>query len=341
MNLSRKVSLRLVVLGNLLAAAGLILAGLLATATAAEPAKAASGTGSPLCSEQAANAKLANAENGGPGTLRIVVFGAHPDDAEIRAGGVGAMWAARGHKVELVSITNGDLGHFTMAGGPLAQRRGAEVREASKILGTHSTVLDIHDGELEPTLENRRAMTRIIRGCRADIVIGHRPNDYHPDHRYVGVLMQDCAFTAIVPFFCPDVPSLAKNPVFLYSYDNFQRPNPFRADVVVSIDSVIDKKVEALVIMESQFVEGGALGKPNPALDTPAGREAKRQEVRKAFRNRFAAIANQYRDKLVEAYGAEAGKQVQFAEAFEVCEYGRRPTPDEIRQLFPFFPAKK
>ncbi|MDY0165192.1 MAG: PIG-L family deacetylase [Thermoguttaceae bacterium] len=272
------------------------------------------------------------------GKLGIVVFGAHPDDAEIRAGGVGAMWAAQGHDVQMVSVTNGDIGHFAMAGGALAQRRTAEVEEASRILGTTATVLDIHDGELEPTLENRRTLTRIIRRWNADIVIGHRPNDYHPDHRYVGVLMQDCAFMVGVPFFCPDVPPLPRNPVFLFSYDGFQYPAPFRADIVVAIDDVIDKKVESLVVMESQFVEGGALGKPNPALDDPAEREKKREQVRANFRRRFAGIADKYRDKLIELYGEEAGKKVQYAEAFEICEYGRRPSAEDIRKLFPFFP---
>lgn len=274
------------------------------------------------------------------GKLRILVFGAHPDDAEIRAGGVGALWAEGGHHVQLVSVTNGDIGHFAMSGGALAQRRAAEVQKASQILGATSTVLDIHDGELEPTLENRRTLTRLIRRWGADIVIGHRPNDYHPDHRYTGILMQDSAYMVGVPYFCPDVPALAKNPLFLYSYDNFQRPNPFRADIVVAIDRVIDKKIDALLTMESQFVEGGALGKPNPALADPVQREKKREEVREYFRRRFAAIANQYRNKLIEVYGEEAGKQVQYAEAFEICEYGRRPSREELRQLFPFLPVK-
>jgi LmbE family N-acetylglucosaminyl deacetylase len=228
-----------------------------------------------------------------------------------------------------------------MAGGPLAQRRAAEVRQAAKILGTTSVVLDIHDGELEPTLENRRLLTRIIRRWNADVVIGHRPNDYHPDHRYVGVLMQDCAFMVGVPYFCPDTPPLAKNPLFLYCQDNFQRPNPFRADIIVSIDGVIDQKLDALAALESQFVEGGALGKPNPALSDPAGREKKRRQVRDSFRRRFAATAEQYRGKLIEVYGAAAGKQVRYAEAFEICEYGRQPNAVEIRQLFPFFAEKK
>ncbi len=273
------------------------------------------------------------------GKLRIVVFGAHPDDAEIRAGGAGALWAGLGHHVQLVSVTNGDIGHFAMAGGALAQRRTAEVAAASKVLGTHSLVLDIHDGELEPTLANRRLLTRVIRQWGADIVIGHRPNDYHPDHRYVGVLMQDSAYMVGVPFFCPDAPPLKRNPLFLYSHDSFQRPNPFRVDIVVAIDPVIDKKVEALVLMESQFVEGGAMGKPNPALDDPAGRDKKRQAVREAFRRRFAAVADQNREKLIETYGP-AGKDVKYAEAFEICEYGARANAKEIRRLFPFLPAK-
>jgi LmbE family N-acetylglucosaminyl deacetylase len=294
-----------------------------------------------LAAAPGAGAPEGAAQDAKDGKLRIVVFGAHPDDAEIRAGGVGAMWAALGHHVELVSVTNGDIGHFAMAGGALAQRRTKEVAEASRILGTTSTVLDIHDGELMPTLENRRTLTRVIRRWNADIVIGHRPNDYHPDHRYVGVLMQDSAFMVGVPFFCPDVPALAKNPVFLYSQDNFQRPNPFRADLVVAIDSVIEKKVAALTGMESQFVEGGALAKPNPELDTPAGREKRRELVREGFRRRCASVANLYRDKLVDLYGPELGKQVKYAEAFEICEYGARPNAQELRRLFPFFPEKK
>src|SRR5881409_217003 len=116
--------------------------------------------------------------------LRIIVFGAHPDDAEYKAGGTGAKWAKLGHHVKLVSVTNGDIGHWREAGGPLARRRFDEVQKAGEILGVVTEVMDVHDGELLPTLENRRALTRLIREWRADIVIGHRPNDYHPDHRY-------------------------------------------------------------------------------------------------------------------------------------------------------------
>src|SRR5437867_8219456 len=150
------------------------------------------------------------------GKLRIIAFGAHPDDCELKAGGVAAKWAALGHHVKFVSVTNGDIGHWRMAGGPLAQRRKAEVEKAAQILGIHTEVLDIHDGELEPTLANRRTITRLIREWNADVVLSHRPNDYHPDHRYTGILVQDAAYMVTVPFFAPDTPTLKKNPVFLY-----------------------------------------------------------------------------------------------------------------------------
>src|SRR5262245_57535504 len=148
------------------------------------------------------------------GKLRIICFGAHPDDCELQAGGVGARWAALGHHVLLVSVSNGDIGHWRDAGGPLAQRRKKEVDQAHKLLGVHGYIMDVHDGEVLPTLENRRTVTRLIRQWNADIVMSHRPNDYHPDHRYTGVLVQDAAYMVTVPFFCPDVPFLKKNPVF-------------------------------------------------------------------------------------------------------------------------------
>ena len=279
------------------------------------------------------------------GKLRIICFGAHPDDAEIRAGGTAVLWGQRGDHVELVSVTNGDIGHWFEAGAVLANRRYREVQEAAKILGTTTLVWDIHDGELEPNLEYRRKFVREIRNWNADVVIGHRPNDYHPDHRYTGVLMQDSAFMVGVPFFCPDVPALQKTPVFLYSSDAFQKPNPFTADIVVAIDDAIDQKVAALVLLESQFVEDGALGFRNPkavaAVSDPAVREQVRKEVAERFRARAAAIANQYRAKLIELYGEEVGRKVKYAEAFEICEYGRRPSQEEIKKIFPITPPAK
>lgn len=281
-----------------------------------------------------------NAASGAASGLRIICFGAHPDDAEYKSGGTAALWAASGHQVKMVSVTNGDIGHWNMAGGPLAKRRTAESTEVARRLGIEYEVLDIHDGELEPTLENRRLITRLIRRWNADIVIAHRPWDYHPDHRYVGVLVQDAAYMVAVPFFCPDTPPLTKNPVFLYSSDRFQKPYPFRADIAIAVDEVFDKKVEALLALESQTFEGGALGSEESAAAAPPASqpELRKAWLRERWDRRQSAEARDYRQSLIRWYGAERGNTVKYAEVFEICEYGRQPSEAEIRQLFPFLP---
>jgi LmbE family N-acetylglucosaminyl deacetylase len=268
------------------------------------------------------------------GKLRIIIFGAHPDDAEYRGAGVAMKWAKAGHHVKLVSTTNGDIGHWQSAGGPLALRRKQEVLEVGRRLGVSTEVLDIHDGEIMPTLENRRTITRLIREWNADVVITNRPNDYHPDHRYTSILVQDSAFMVTVPFFCPDVPPLKDNPVFLYTSDRFERPNDFRADIAVDIDEVIEPTLDALLVMESQIHEGGANGHAGLFPDDAAGKQRRRDEVRRSLQRRYAGQADQYREALVKFYG-ERGRKVRHAQAFEVCEYGRRPSMDELKKLFP------
>lgn len=270
------------------------------------------------------------------GKLRIICFGAHPDDCEIRVAGTAMLWAAQGHHVKFVSVTNGDIGHWREAGGPLAQRRKSEVARADAMLHVTSEVLDIHDGELLPTLENRRTITRLIREWNADIVMTHRPNDYHPDHRYAGILVQDAAYMVTVPYFCPDVPHLKKNPVFMFYPDRFQKPNPFQPDVAVAIDAVMETKLDALDTLESQFYEGGANGSAELIPDDPAKQAERRKQVRDGFAARSRDIAERYRDLLRASYGDDAAAKIEFAEAFEICEYGRQPTREELRRLFPF-----
>ena len=271
--------------------------------------------------------------------LRIIVFGAHPDDCELEAGGTAARWSGAGYKVKFVSVTNGDIGHHELAGAMLARRRTAEVKKCAEILGIETEVLDIHDGELLPTLENRRIITRKIREWKADVVISHRPNDYHPDHRYTGILVQDAAFMVIVPSFCPDIPALRKNPVFLYTEDDFKKPNPFTPDVVVPIDPVFEKKVACVDALASQFYEW------NPWLfgylgQVPKEPAARIDWTRDRVGKRYASLADRFRPKLIELLGAEQGRAVKFAEAFEVCEYGTQPTPKELFKIFPFFSGR-
>src|SRR5690349_7063481 len=262
------------------------------------------------------------------GKLNIIIFGAHPDDAQYRGAGVAMKWAKLGYHVKLVSTTNGDIGHWQMAGGPLALRRKQEVLAVGQRLGVETEVLDIHDGEIMPTLENRRTITRLIRQWNADIVITNRPNDYHPDHRYTSILVQDSAFMVTVPFFVPDAPVLKKNPVFLYSSDRFQKPNPFKPDVAIAIDDVIEPTLDALLVMESQIHEGGAGGYPGIFPTDPAGRQKRRDDVRAGLARRYAGDADRYRDLLVKFEG-EKGRTAKYAQAFEICEYGRQPSQEE------------
>ena len=266
--------------------------------------------------------------------LNIIVFGAHPDDAELQAAGVAAMWAAQGHKVKFVAATNGDIGHFSQAGGPLAQRRKAEVLECARILGITTDVLDIHDGELEPNLETRRAFARKIRDWQADIVIGHRPYDYHPDHRYVGVLLNDTAVVVAAPFFVPDTPPTQGNPIYLDSADGFATPKAFAPTVVVDIDAVAEKKFQCVAAMPSQFGDADSWqGRtlPNMPKDD-AGRKAHILETVKGW---LSSGADQYRKELIARYGQERGSRVKYAEAFQLNQYGRQVRPEELDKIIP------
>jgi N-acetylglucosamine malate deacetylase 1 len=266
--------------------------------------------------------------------LRIIAFGAHPDDAELKASGVAALWAAQGHKVKFVAMTNGDVGHFAEAGGPLAKRRKAEVAECARILGIESHVMDVHDGELVPSLENRKAVARLIRDWGADIVMGHRPYDYHPDHRYTGVLLNDAAVVVVAPFFVPDSPPTPWNPVFMYYSDNFQDPKPFDPTIVVGIDEVADKKWKCVSAMPSQFGDKDSWqGRTLPNVPSSDGeRQAYLLEL---VKKRNLAVADEFRQRLVALYGKEKGQAIKYAEAFQLGQYGRQATVEELKQLFP------
>jgi len=269
--------------------------------------------------------------------VRVIAFGAHPDDCDLDAGGLAAKYAALGYKVKFVSLTNGDAGHQSEGGGQLAMRRRAEAQEAGRRIGIEYEVLDNHDGRLLPTLDVREQVIREIRQWKADIVIAPRPNDYHPDHRYTGVLVQDASYMVIVPNLVTDTPALRRNPVFLYYSDRFTRPQAFRADIVVSIDDVYQKKVDMLDAHVSQFYEWLPWTEGQLA-DVPKDPVARKTWLA----NNPLAISKvkpEWREALEKRYGPAAGG-VQHAEAFEITEYGRQPSEEEIRMLFPFFPKR-
>ncbi|MCK5731116.1 MAG: PIG-L family deacetylase [Draconibacterium sp.] len=263
--------------------------------------------------------------------INVVVIGAHPDDCDIDAGGTAALFSKAGHNVLFISVTNGDAGHYEKGGGALAKIRMAEAKEAGKRFGVEYIVLDHHDGELMPTLDIRLEIIRLIRNWNADIVIGPRPNDYHPDHRNTAILVQDAAFMVIVPNIAPDTPALKKNPVFLFAEDGFQKPNPFKADIAIDISEVLDQKIYGMAAHESQFFEW--LPWLNGQLDDVPSTEEGRVEWLKNWRK--PRVKNSVKQSLIKWYGAEKAEKIKYAEAFEICEFGHRPSDEEIRKLFP------
>jgi LmbE family N-acetylglucosaminyl deacetylase len=277
-----------------------------------------------------------NAQNNQDDKLHIVIIGAHPDDPE-KAGGTAYKWAQLGHDVLMVSLTNGDAGHQSIKARELAKIRREEARKAGEVIGVRYITLDNHDGQLMPTYENRLEVIKVIREHKADVVIFHRPYDYHPDHRYTGVLVLDAAYMVTVPSILPKVPHLEKNPMFLFMSDHFIHPEPFEADVCIDIDDVIEKKIDMYHQHKSQMYEWLPFNRGN--LDQVPQSDSERREwlgkTRKSGSN-----AEPYRDKLIELYGEDRGSKIKYCEAFQDSGYGTRLTKQNMYYYFPFLKSK-
>jgi LmbE family N-acetylglucosaminyl deacetylase len=273
-----------------------------------------------------------HAQNTQGDKLHILIIGAHPDDPD-KVGGTACKWARAGHDVLMVSVTNGDAGHQSIKAEELAKIRREEARKAGEVIGVRYITLDNHDGQLMPTYENRLQIIRIIREQKADIVIFPRPYDYHPDHRYTGVLVLDAAYMVTVPTILPEVPYLKKNPVFLYMSDDFTHPEPFKADVCIDIDDVIEKKMDMYHQHKSQMYEWLPFNKGNlnEVPESDSERRAWLGKMRKP-----GSDAARYRDKLIELYGKEKGSKIKYCEAFQDSEYGTRLTKKNMSYYFPF-----
>ena len=278
----------------------------------------------------------AAAQGTAPRQLRIIAFGAHPDDAELKFAGTAALFAAQGHKVKLVALTNGDVGHFSQAGGPLAQRRKAEVEACHAKLGVATDVMDIHDGELMPDLETRKKVANLIREWQADIVLSHRPWDYHPDHRAVGKLAEDAAVVVAAPYFAPYTPPTKGNPIFLFYSDNFKKPYPFDPIIAVGFDEVAQKKWDCISALPSQFGDADSW-QARYGRNVPADEAGRKAYLIEGVKQRNADVANTYRNLLVQLYGEQKGRGIKYAEAFELNQYGSGATVDQLKGMFPTF----
>jgi LmbE family N-acetylglucosaminyl deacetylase len=275
---------------------------------------------------------LANGQNVQDKKLRIVIFGAHPDDPD-KAGGTAFKWAQLGYDVLMVAVTNGDAGHQTIKAKELAKLRREEARKAGEVIGVRYITLDNHDGQLMPTYENRLQIIKIIREQQADIVICPRPYDYHPDHRYTGVLVLDAAYMVTVPTILPKIPIVKRNPLFLFMSDGFIHPEPFKADVCIDIDDVIEKKMDMYHQHKSQMYEWLPFnrGTLNQVPASDADRRKWLGETRKP-----AFDAKPYREKLIELYGTSEGSEISYCEAFQDSGYGTKLTKENLSYYFPF-----
>lgn len=264
--------------------------------------------------------------------MNVICIGAHPDDCEIGFGGTAHKLVKLGHAVKFVSVTDGSAGHYAYSRSELTEIRRREAAESARLLEiAASDVLTHQDGGLQPTIEVRWEIVRLIREWNADVVVTHRPWDYHPDHRYTSQVVQDCAYLVQAPAVCPETPPLDSNPIFLYLEDSFDHPLPFVPDIAVDIDDVWDTKLQAMEAHFSQFYDWlpWIAREQNQVPKDPAARRS--WLSLKWTRPRSQGT----QAKLSLRYGPDRAANVNHAEAFQICEYGRRPAPAELDGIFP------
>ncbi|MCL4207614.1 MAG: PIG-L family deacetylase [Pirellulaceae bacterium] len=266
--------------------------------------------------------------------LRLLILGAHPDDAEYHAGGLAASYRSAGHTVRMVSMTNGQAGHFQRPPEELARLRRAEAAAAGRVIGADYVTWDIPDGELTPDVPTRHQVIREIRRFAPDLVLAHRPYDYHPDHRAAGQLVQDATYLVTVPNVLRDTPALFRDPVVAYMPDLFTKPNPLVADVVLDVTEFADTVVRMLACHQTQVFEW--LAYQDGVLDqVPAEEDQRLEWLRGWFRRHALPRAKRFREELIAAYGEPRGRSIEFCEVYELSEYAASADLAARQRLFP------
>jgi len=280
--------------------------------------------------------------------MKILAIGAHQDDNEFRVGGMAHRWVKAGHEVRFLSMCNGNGGHHIMTPEETSRRRAKESASVAQYLGIRYDVWDIDDCTLMPDLPTRERLIRYIREFAPDLIVAHRPNDYHADHRASGQLVQDASYILTVPHTCPDVPAMRQMPVIVYNEDSFKNPE-FTATYVMDIDDELETKLHIAHLNESQVYEWLPYTYGQEVPESEADRlvwlrgmnitsETTDEEILAStshgYAVRFAKVAARFRKELLEKYGAERGAAIRYAEAFELCEYGTQPTAEFNAVLF-------
>ena len=252
---------------------------------------------------------------------RLLVFGAHPDDAEFHCGALMLKHAAAGHGIHLISATDGSAGHQQLGRQELAKRRLEEARDSAQILGAQVEVWPFKDGELLPSLELRLEIIGALSRIRPHLVITPRLYDYHPDHRALAQAVQDACYLVRVPNVLPHIPALDRDPVVAYCGDLFDRPVPLRADVVLDCSARLNDIADLLACHASQVFEWlpYTLGLLDEVPVEPARRQA---WLKQFFSRRTRALAHRFAPHL------------SHAEVYEISEYGQQPSAETCSTLF-------
>jgi N-acetylglucosamine malate deacetylase 1 len=266
----------------------------------------------------------------GVGPVRVLVIGAHPDDAEIHAGGLLARHAAAGAAIRIVSVSDGRSGHHEIAPADLVPIRREEAREAGLIIGADSVTWDFPDGGLEPDLGMRSSIIREIRSFQPDLVLTHRTCDYHPDHRAVAQAVQDASYLVTVPHVAADVPALRRDPVVAAMVDLFTRPTRFSADVLLDVSGELDTLVRMLACHASQVFQW--LPHHAGLLESlPDGESARLAWLR----DWYLEIAQRRKLHFAPELRTVGLDGALAIEAYEISEYAWRPDVELRARLFP------
>ena len=266
---------------------------------------------------------------------RLLILGAHPDDAEYHSGGLATLYSRLGATIRMVSVTDGSAGHHRMKPAELARRRRQEATAAGQVIGAEYVTWDYPDGSLEPSLPLREDIIREIRSFQPDLLLTHRTCDYHPDHRAVGQAVQDASYMVTVPLVLPDVPVLEHDPVVAYMPDSFTRPAPLRADLVIPVDDCLETIVQMLACHESQFFEflPHNMHAATPVPEKPDQRQA-------WLKNWYCEMLGERRERfdleVVADYGSERALTIKYIEIYEISEYARTLDQPRRELLFPF-----
>lgn len=183
--------------------------------------------------------------------MRVLAFGAHPDDIEILCAGTLARYARAAHEVVICVATDGAAGHMNIAPEELIGIREGEARAAANLLGAELLWLGFPDEFIFDDKHTRLSFIKAIREVRPDVILTHDPEDYHHDHRTVSRLVLTTSFMASLPNVQTDQPAHPVVPPIYYM--DTLAGHSFQPTHYVDITNTLGMKKEMLACHESQL----------------------------------------------------------------------------------------